>query len=255
MILVVGAIGQELAGARDRARLLICGVGPVEAAIATAKEIVRERPRAILNVGLAGARHGAGIDLLDVVVGSEAVYCDLFPRFSVNRLFPDPGLLTAAREALPEARFLPVVSAQDMLTAVESVVDNADIFIGVAAVADYYVLNPSEQKIKKDAHILTLELAPNPDILASISSRPKPPFCVGFAAESENLEEYAELKRRRKHLPLIVANDVKEAVGADDVQLILLDEAGRHVLEKADKRTQARRLVAHIAELYNTHYQ
>ncbi|MDP2831833.1 MAG: bifunctional phosphopantothenoylcysteine decarboxylase/phosphopantothenate--cysteine ligase CoaBC [Pseudomonadota bacterium] len=154
-----------------------------------------------------------------------------------------------------EARFLPVVSAQDMLAAVESVVDGADIFISVAAVADYYVLNPSEQKIKKDAHILTLELAPNPDILAGISSREKPPFCVGFAAESENIEEYAELKRRRKHLPLIVANDVKEAVGSDEVRLILLDEAGRHVLEKADKQTQARLLVAHIAELYNTRYQ
>jgi len=154
-----------------------------------------------------------------------------------------------------EARFLPVVSAQDMLQAVESVVDTADIFIAVAAVADYYVLNPSEQKIKKDAHILTLELAPNPDILASISARPKPPFCVGFAAESENLEEYAELKRRRKHLPLIVANEVKESVGSDTVRLILLDEAGHHVLEKADKRTQARKLVAHIAELYNTRYQ
>ena len=153
------------------------------------------------------------------------------------------------------ARVLEVVSAQDMLFAVESVIDSADIFIAVAAVADYYVLNPSEQKIKKDAHILTLELAPNPDILASISSRPKPPFCVGFAAESENLEEYAELKRRRKHLPLIVANDVKEAVGAEDVQLILLDESGRIVLDKADKLTQARRLVAHIAELYSTRYQ
>ena len=154
-----------------------------------------------------------------------------------------------------EARLLPVLSAQDMLAAVESVIDQADIFISVAAVADYYVLNPSEQKIKKDAHILTLELAPNPDILASISSRPKPPFCVGFAAESENIEEYAELKRRRKHLPLIVANDVKEAVGSDEVQLILLDDSGRHVLDKADKRTQARKLVAHIAELYNTRYQ
>jgi phosphopantothenoylcysteine decarboxylase/phosphopantothenate--cysteine ligase len=154
-----------------------------------------------------------------------------------------------------EARYLPVLSTQDMLQTVEAVVDEADIFIAVAAVADYYVLNPSEQKIKKDAHILTLELAPNPDILANISSRPKPPFCVGFAAESENLEEYAELKRRRKHLPLIVANDVKQAVGSDAVQLILLDEGGRHVLETADKLTQARRLVAHIAELYNTHYE
>jgi len=108
MILVVGAIGQELAGARDHARLLACGVGPVEAAIATAKEIVKERPRAVINVGLAGARRGSGIDLLDVVVGTEAVYCDLFPRFSSNRLVPDPALLEAARSALPEARFLPI---------------------------------------------------------------------------------------------------------------------------------------------------
>jgi len=56
-------------------------------------------------------------------------------------------------------------------------------------------------------------------------------------------------------LPLIVANDVKEAVGAEEVQLILLDEAGRHVLQKADKLTQARRLISHVAQLYNTHFQ
>ena len=166
-------------------------------------------------------------------------------------LVSGPTCLRAPRDA----RVIPVMSTQQMLAEVEKAADNADIFISVAAVADYYVLNPSEQKIKKDAHILTLELAPNPDILANISSRQKPPFCVGFAAESENVEEYAELKRRRKHLPLIVANDVKQAVGADEVQLILLDEAGRHVLEKADKLTQARHLIAHIAQLYNTHYQ
>jgi phosphopantothenoylcysteine decarboxylase/phosphopantothenate--cysteine ligase len=166
-------------------------------------------------------------------------------------LVSGPTCLTPPRDA----RVIPVLGAQQMLAAVEQVADHVDIFISVAAVADYYVLNPSEQKIKKDAHILTLELAPNPDILANISSRQKPPFCVGFAAESENIEEYAELKRRRKHLPLIVANDVKEAVGAEDVQLVLLDEAGRHVLEKADKLSQARRLIAHIAQLYNTHYQ
>jgi len=166
-------------------------------------------------------------------------------------LVSGPTCLTPPRDA----RVIPVLGAQQMLVEVEKAADDADIFISVAAVADYYVLNPSEQKIKKDAHILTLELAPNPDILANISSRPKPPFCVGFAAESENLEEYAELKRRRKHLPLIVANDVKQAVGADEVQLILLDEAGRHVLEKADKLSQARRLIAHVAQLYNSQYQ
>jgi phosphopantothenoylcysteine decarboxylase/phosphopantothenate--cysteine ligase len=155
----------------------------------------------------------------------------------------------------PAAKVIPVVSAQQMLEAVEAEADRAEVFVSVAAVADYYVLNPSEMKIKKDAHILTLELAPNPDILANVASRPEPPFCVGFAAESENLEEYAELKRRRKHLPLIVANDVKEAIGTDEVQLTLLDEAGKHVLERADKQTQARRLVAHIARLYNNRYQ
>ncbi len=154
-----------------------------------------------------------------------------------------------------DTRVVAVRTAQEMLEAVEKAADEADIFISVAAVADYYVLNPSEMKIKKDAHILTLELAPNPDILANVASRPKAPFCVGFAAESEYLEEYAELKRKRKHLPLIVANDVREAVAADQVQLILLDEAGRHVLEHADKLTQARRLVEHIAMLYNASYQ
>lgn len=148
-----------------------------------------------------------------------------------------------------------VTSAQQMLEAVEARADEADIYISVAAVADYYVLNPSENKIKKDAHILTLELAPNPDILANVSSLDKPPFCVGFAAESENLEEYAELKRKRKHLPLIVANDANAAIGSDDAELVLLDDAGRHVLAKADKLTQARRLIAHIAKLYNARYQ
>ncbi|TCJ12269.1 bifunctional phosphopantothenoylcysteine decarboxylase/phosphopantothenate--cysteine ligase CoaBC [Parasulfuritortus cantonensis] len=149
------------------------------------------------------------------------------------------------------AETVAVTSAQQMLEAVEARVDEADIFIAVAAVADYYVLNPSENKIKKDAHILTLELAPNPDILANVSSLDKPPFCVGFAAESENLEEYAELKRKRKHLPLIVANDATKAIGSDEVELVLLDDAGRHVLALADKATQARRLVEHVARLYN----
>ena len=135
----------------------------------------------------------------------------------------------------PDAEVIAVTSAQQMLEAVEANVDASDIFIAVAAVADYYVLNPSDNKIKKDAHILTLELAPNPDILANVTARPNAPFCVGFAAESENLEEYAELKRKRKHLPLIVANDARAAIGSDDVELILLDDDGRHVLGRADK--------------------
>ncbi len=153
------------------------------------------------------------------------------------------------------AQLVNVTSAQQMLEAVEARTEETDIFIAVAAVADYYVLNPSENKIKKDAHILTLELAPNPDILSSVARQDTAPFCVGFAAESENLEEYAELKRKRKHLPLIVANDANAAIGSDDTELILLDDDGRHVLEKTDKLTQARRLIGHIAKLYNARFQ
>jgi phosphopantothenoylcysteine decarboxylase/phosphopantothenate--cysteine ligase len=148
------------------------------------------------------------------------------------------------------AKFVAVTSAQEMLNAVNAEVDEADIFIGVAAVADYYVLNPSEQKIKKDAHILTLELAPNPDIVANVTSRPNPPFCVGFAAESENLHEFAELKRHRKNLPLLAANLVQEAVGNDESQLTLFDDKGVHALARGPKIALARRLVAHIASLY-----
>jgi len=152
------------------------------------------------------------------------------------------------------AKLIRVTSAQEMLNAVNGEVDGADIFISVAAVADYYVLNPSEQKIKKDAHILTLELAPNPDIVANVVSRPNPPFCVGFAAESENLHEFAELKRHRKNLPLLAANLVQEAVGTDESQLTLFDDNGVHALVRGPKITLARQLIQHIATLYQATY-
>lgn len=143
-----------------------------------------------------------------------------------------------------------VTSAEDMLNVVNAEIGITDMFISVAAVADYHVLNQSEQKIKKDAHILTLELAPNPDILANVTSRPRPPFCVGFAAESENLLEYAEAKRRRKKLPLLAANLVQTAIGADDNEITLLDDDGMHRLQRAGKLELARKLIAHAARLY-----
>ena len=151
------------------------------------------------------------------------------------------------------ARVVKVTTAQQMLKAVNENVNWADIFIGVAAVADYYVLNPSEQKIKKDAHILTLELAPNPDIVSNVVNLPNPPFCVGFAAESENLHEYAEMKRRRKNLPLLAANLVQTAIGGDENELVLFDDDGDHPLPRASKITLARQLIAHIANLYKKH--
>jgi phosphopantothenoylcysteine decarboxylase/phosphopantothenate--cysteine ligase len=143
-----------------------------------------------------------------------------------------------------------VTSAQDMLSAVEASLGDCHIFISVAAVADYTPLHPQDQKLKKDARILALELAPTPDILANVANRANPPFCVGFAAESEKLDEYAEAKRKRKHLPLLAANIAQDAIGSDESEIILFDDAGRHPLPKAPKIEQARRLIRHIARLY-----
>ncbi|MDD2776360.1 MAG: bifunctional phosphopantothenoylcysteine decarboxylase/phosphopantothenate--cysteine ligase CoaBC [Gallionella sp.] len=141
---------------------------------------------------------------------------------------------------------LDVQSAAQMLAAVQQRVAECDIFIGVAAVADYRVVAPSEQKIKKSHQNLTLELVPNPDILAYVASLPQPPFCVGFAAESQNLMEYAEQKRRAKKLPLLVGNLAQTAIGSDDNELLLFDDTGCHPLPKADKLTLARQLWQHI---------
>jgi len=142
-----------------------------------------------------------------------------------------------------------VESALQMFDAVKKQVGDCDIFIGVAAVADYRVAQASAQKIKKSADSLTLELVPNPDILAYVAALPQPPFCVGFAAESENLEAYAAQKRAAKNLPLLAANLAQEAIGADDNELILFDDAGEHLLPRADKLNQARALLNHIMKL------
>lgn len=146
---------------------------------------------------------------------------------------------------------LQVESALDMFEAVKQQVKDCDIFIAVAAVADYRVAQANPQKIKKDGANMTLELVPTPDILAYVASLPKPPFCVGFAAESENLKVYAEQKRRAKKLPLLAANLAQLAIGADDNELILFDDAGEHLLPRADKLSQARALLAHIIKLKN----
>jgi phosphopantothenoylcysteine decarboxylase/phosphopantothenate--cysteine ligase len=93
---------------------------------------------------------------------------------------------------------------------------------------------------------------PNPDILAWVAGRPRPPFCVGFAAETENLRQHAEAKRRSKKVPLLAANLAQRAIGADDNELILLDDKGAHKLPRAPKEVVARQLVTHIAKLYGS---
>jgi phosphopantothenoylcysteine decarboxylase/phosphopantothenate--cysteine ligase len=149
------------------------------------------------------------------------------------------------------AQVVNVTSAAEMFAAVKQQVANADMFVGVAAVADYRVAQPSEQKIKKSDAALTLELIPNPDILAYVANLPKPPFCVGFAAESEKLREHAAAKRKKKNIPLLAANLAQNAIGSDDNELVLFDAAGEHVLPRADKLVLARALLRHAVALYN----
>lgn len=151
------------------------------------------------------------------------------------------------------ARITRVETAGQMFEAVKQHVARTDIYIGVAAVSDYRVDKPRQHKIKKtDEAQLNLKLVPNPDILGWVASRPKPPFCVGFAAESRNLDAYAEQKRRRKKVPLMVANLAQEAIGADENEVTLLDDAGTHRLERAPKEIVAQQIIAHIAALYGS---
>ncbi len=142
-----------------------------------------------------------------------------------------------------------VLSADEMREAVLRHVRETDIFIGVAAVADYRPEQTATQKIKKAAQPLTLTLQPNPDILAEIAALPQPPFCVGFAAESENLDEYAQGKRRTKKLPLVVGNLLRHGLGGDDNTVVMFDDRGRHPIGPAPKIEIARGIVAHIDQM------
>lgn len=142
-----------------------------------------------------------------------------------------------------------VVSAAQMLDAVMQRILEQDIFISVAAVADYRPAQASLQKIKKSERSLALELIPNKDILTEVARLPKAPFCVGFAAESENLLQHAETKRRKKGLPLLVANLAQESMGQDDASVVLLDDAGNHPLPRAEKTRIAQLLLQHIATM------
>jgi phosphopantothenoylcysteine decarboxylase / phosphopantothenate---cysteine ligase len=143
-----------------------------------------------------------------------------------------------------------VETARQMYDVVMPLAIDVDCFIGVAAVADWHVSNAATLKIKKvgsdDGPVLVF--SPNPDILASVAGLSDPPFCVGFAAETHDLDAHAEAKRVRKHVDLIVGNLAGDAFGSDDNALTLYDANGRTPIERADKLTLARTLVATIAE-------
>jgi phosphopantothenoylcysteine decarboxylase/phosphopantothenate--cysteine ligase len=147
----------------------------------------------------------------------------------------------------PGVARIDVRTAQEMFDAVKRAAPSSDVFVSVAAVADYRVKNRAAQKIKKGNGSVSLELEENPDILAWVAALPRPPFCVGFAAESENLAQYAAEKRRRKRVPLMAANLAQDALGAEDNAITLYDDAGEHALGRGPKLELARKLIRHLA--------
>ena len=149
---------------------------------------------------------------------------------------------------------LPVRSARQMHQAVMNQARHHDIFISVAAVADWYIKNSSDRKIKKTEGdgFPTLEFAPNPDILAEVAAMENGPWPIGFAAETDNLFEYAEAKRQRKKLPLIVGNLAQEVMDKDTTRFVLFADSGVTEMPSAEKTAAASALIQEISRRYHS---
>ncbi|HKO66796.1 MAG TPA: bifunctional phosphopantothenoylcysteine decarboxylase/phosphopantothenate--cysteine ligase CoaBC [Burkholderiaceae bacterium] len=174
--------------------------------------------------------------------------------FALTRAARDAGAqvtLIAGPTALATPRGvkrIDVTTAREMMNAVMDQLP-ADVFISVAAVADWHVTNPSANKIKKSASATppVMQFAANPDILATVAALPSAPYCVGFAAESDDVLENARRKLISKRVPLIVANRAQDVFGSDSSAVSLIDANGVTALPTADKVVQARRLISEIA--------
>ncbi|MBQ5766290.1 MAG: bifunctional phosphopantothenoylcysteine decarboxylase/phosphopantothenate--cysteine ligase CoaBC [Burkholderiaceae bacterium] len=163
--------------------------------------------------------------------------------------------LVAGRTSLKTpagVRRIDVTTAYDMYRAVMNEVSRHEVFISVAAVADWRIANPATRKIKKgytDTPELIFE--ENPDILASVAALENAPYCVGFAAETDNLIDNARAKVYRKRVPLIVANLVQDALGQDSNTVVFVERDQATPLARASKEQIAQALVAKIAQEVN----
>lgn len=164
----------------------------------------------------------------------------------------DVTLVSGPTSLVPPAscHFVYVTSAAEMLSAVNAHAASADLFFSVAAVADYTPEAPASRKIKKSGEPLEIKLKPTVDILAHVAKLPGGPFCVGFAAESENLAEYAQAKRKRKSIPMIVANLVQHTIGREENEVTIYDDGGAHALARAPKSRIAHAILDHALRLF-----
>ena len=160
----------------------------------------------------------------------------------VNLLVPD------------RCQHISVVSANDMLVASLECAKKADIFIATAAVADYRAVSISENKIKSDDKVLTINFEKNPDIIRTVAAAHKSAFMVGFAAESTDVENYAKGKLKTKALDAIIANDISRSdigFNSDDNEVSWIDADSSITFSKRSKAQLSRDLIAQIAGKYN----
>ncbi|MCB1640577.1 MAG: bifunctional phosphopantothenoylcysteine decarboxylase/phosphopantothenate--cysteine ligase CoaBC [Xanthomonadales bacterium] len=218
---------------------------------------------------LIGLQVGDRLAGLRVLVSAGPTFEDLDPvRFIGNRSSGRMGFAVAEQAALmgaqvtlvagptslpdpPRCQRVNVRSAEQMLRAVLDRVEQCDVYIGAAAVADYRPVAPRPAKIKKSAEAMEIQLVRNPDILSTLAERRDKPFLVGFAAETDDVLHYARGKLQAKRLDMIAANQVGRAgtgFDSEDNQLTLLWPDGELVLPPASKRTLARQLLECVAE-------
>lgn len=151
-------------------------------------------------------------------------------------------------------RRISVISAQEMYNAVMEEVNDADLFLAVAAVADYRPIDPKPEKIKKDADRIQLTLTKNRDIVSEVAQLHKRPFTVGFAAETQDLERHAREKLIHKRLDMVIANRIDVpgiGFGSDENAVVIMDRHGSHSLEAMPKSRLARILIDEIADRYH----
>ena len=144
-----------------------------------------------------------------------------------------------------------VISAEQMRDAVMAHLFGAQVFVAVAAVADYRPSETLTEKIKKAEQTMNILLTRNPDILAEVAALPERPFCVGFAAESQHLDKYALGKLERKNVDMVVGNLVQDGFGTADNLVTLYDKKGKYPLTRSDKQSLAREIAAAVAVRIN----
>lgn len=224
---IAAAVRERLVSGRLSGRRVVLTAGPTREALDPVR-FLGNRSSGKMGFAIAGALRALGAEVV-LIAGPVSL--------------PTPA----------GVKRVDVESAQQMRDAVFTSLPGTAIFIACAAVADFRPAKVVGQKIKKNDETLTLELIRNPDILSEVSLSSDRPFCVGFAAETNDVEAYAEAKRRAKELDMIAANQVGASQGfeADDNALLVLWEGGRQALARQPKSVLAEQLVNLIADRFD----